>query len=54
MALTAGTVAALPSGLSLPFSGSVQVNTISINQVLSDENLISYNKFVQVQGTGYE
>lgn len=34
------------------FPGNEQVNTISINQVLSNENLISYNKFVQVQGPG--
>ncbi|XP_011361901.1 protein-arginine deiminase type-3 [Pteropus vampyrus] len=27
--------------------GNVRVNTISINQVLSNENLINYNKFVQ-------
>ncbi|XP_054435592.1 protein-arginine deiminase type-3 [Pteronotus mesoamericanus] len=27
--------------------GNVEVNTISINQVLSNESLISYNKFVQ-------
>lgn len=40
----------LPLRLSLSFTGNVRVNTISINQVLSNENLISYNKFVQVQG----
>ncbi|KAK2492231.1 hypothetical protein MC885_002638 [Smutsia gigantea] len=37
-------------GRALLFKGVVgnkQVNTISINQVLSNENLISYNKFVQ-------
>lgn len=40
----------LPLRLSRSFTGNVRVNTISINQVLSNENLISYNKFVQVQG----
>lgn len=40
---------ALLSCLPLSFPGNVQ-DTISINQVLSNKNLISYNKFVQVQG----
>ncbi|KAM5270276.1 protein-arginine deiminase type-3 isoform 2-T2 [Hipposideros larvatus] len=36
-------------GRALLFEGvdNVQVDTISINQILSNENLISYNKFVQ-------
>ena len=38
------------SNVSLSLTGDKPVNTISINQVLSNVNLISYNKFVQVQG----
>lgn len=38
------------SNISLSLSGDEPVNTVSINQVLSNANLISFNKFVQVQG----
>lgn len=43
---SAGAAPTLP----LSFTGNQEVNTVSISQVLSNGNLISYNKFVQVPG----
>ena len=43
---SAGAAPTLP----LSFTGNQEVNTVSISQVLSNRNLISYNKFVQVPG----
>ena len=40
------------SSVGLSLTGDKQISTVSINQVLSNANLISYNKFVQVQGQG--
>ena len=47
VALSAGAAPTLPL-VFLSFTGNQQVDTVSISQVLSNENLISYNKFVQV------
>lgn len=42
-------LALVPPGLFVSFAGDRRVKTISINQVLSNQNLINFNKFAQVQ-----
>lgn len=39
---------ASPPDLSVSFTGDRRVQTISINQVLSNQSLINFNKFAQV------